>query len=76
MRQTKEETMKTISRDHDFENKLNLVQKGKKYFYLYHEKSVNPVRIEITTKGKVAFNSYNWNYFEKAEANYFGGCLD
>jgi len=65
--------MKTISRDHNFENKLNYVQKGRKYFYVLHEKSINPVKIKITEKGEIAFDTNNWNYFEQKEAEYFGG---
>ena len=63
--------MKTIYRNHGFENKLNLVQKKRKYFFLYHERSINPVIISITKKGLNAFNSENWEYFENKEEQVF-----
>ena len=72
----KEETMKTISRNHDFENKLNFVQKGRRYFYLYHETSMEPIMIEITERGKRAFDQNDWYYFCKKEAEFFGGVYD
>ena len=67
--------MKAITRYHNFENRLNYVQKGRKYFYLWHEKSKNPVKINITNQGMNAFQNEDWNYFEKQEANYYGGTL-
>ena len=57
--------MKQITRTHNFENRLTFVQMGRKYFYLWHEKSNNPVIALITEKGKQAFNDENWKYFEK-----------
>ena len=65
--------MKSISRNHNFENILNHVQKGKKYFYLWHVKSINPVKINRTQKGDIAFNNEDWNYFISQEAKYYGG---
>ena len=65
--------MKFITRDHNFENNLNFVQKGKRYFYLWHEKSANPVRIRIDTFGKIAFKNEDWDYFMGREAEFFGG---
>ena len=59
--------MKTICRDHQFENKLTLVRKERKYFYLFHEKSINPIKMEITKAGLRAFNSEDWEFFENAE---------
>ena len=67
--------MRTISRCHKFENRLTLVEKGRKYFYLYHEKSINPVKIIITEEGKQAFSAEDWKYFENKEAAFFGGYL-
>ncbi len=65
--------MKSIYRDHNFENILNFVEMGRKYFYLWHEKSTNPVKILITFPGINAFNCGDWDYFISKEAKYFGG---
>jgi len=67
--------MKVITRNHNFENKLNFVQKKNKYFYLGHEKSANPIRILINSNGLKAFESEDWNYFENKEAIFYGGSL-
>ena len=61
--------MKQINRDHNFGNILTFVQMGRKYFYLWHEKSYNPVIAVITPEGKEAFQNENWLYFEKLEAH-------
>ena len=65
--------MKRITRNHNFERRLNLVQKGRKYFYLWHEKSSNPVKIKITPNGLAAFQNEDWDYFTQKEAEFFGG---
>ena len=62
--------MKTISRDHQFENKLTLIQQKRVYFYLYWEKGVNPVRIPRTAERDQHFENENWSYFEN-ESQYF-----
>ena len=67
--------MKAITRNHKFENRLNFVQRGRKYFYLWHEKSESPVRIQINDGGKIAFQNEDWNYFMEREAEFFGGTL-
>ena len=66
--------METIERNHCFENRLNLVVKKRKYFYLYHEKDERPsCRVEITPEGLLAFNREDWHYFIAAEAADRGG---
>jgi predicted house-cleaning NTP pyrophosphatase (Maf/HAM1 superfamily) len=65
--------MKTISRDHHFESGLTLIRQGRKYFYLYHEHSNNPVRVQRTDQLDIDFYTENWEAFEQAEAEYYGG---
>ena len=67
--------MQIISRNHNFENRLTYIQKGRKYFYLWHEKSANPVKVKITNYGLHAFDCQQWSYFESKEAQYFGGSI-
>jgi len=46
--------MESISRDHNFENRLNLVKKdgNKGKFQIWHEENQNPVIIKITPEGE------------------------
>lgn len=62
--------MKTISRNHQFENRLTLIQQKRKYFYLYWEKSNNPVIIPRTKERDQKFNEEDWEYFHN-ESKYF-----
>jgi hypothetical protein len=68
--------MKVISRDHNFSNRMDYVERGRKYFYLWHEKSKTPVKIPVSQKGISAFQEKNWDYFLHREAEYFGGVYE
>ena len=67
--------MKSITRNHEMENKLNLVRKGRKYFYLSHEKDKRDTKIPITILGQKAFEIENWAYFQREEARKYGGTV-
>jgi len=60
------ENKKTIERKHNFENKINLIIRGKKYFTVRSEKN-NKFYIIINEKTLNAFQSENWRFFERAE---------
>jgi len=68
--------MNSITRDHLFSNRLNLVEKGRKYFYLSGVKMTCPTKIKITEKGINAFFCNDWKFFERKEAEFFGGTID
>ena len=60
-----------ISRNHNFENILNWVKKGRKYFYLAHEKDSEPrIRIAKNERLEKAFQEEDWLEFERAEFEY------
>jgi hypothetical protein len=65
--------MKTINRDHLFENRLTLVKRNRASYYLWHEKSEHPVIVKRTLGLDRAFETQDWNQFEKAEAHALGG---
>ncbi len=67
--------MKTIFRNHNFTNRLNLVRQGRKYYSLFHEKSDKAIKVQRTNNLDNAFNNENWNAFLDAEANYYGGSI-
>ena len=62
-----------INRTHNFTNRLDKIEKKRRYFYLWHEKDIFPIRIEINSKLDRAFIDENWATFEEAEAKYYGG---
>ena len=63
--------MKVITRKHNFENILDLIRKGRKYYYLFHEKSTKGVRVKRNGKLDKAFREENWKAFEDAEKEEF-----
>ena len=63
--------MKGIVRSHNFENILDLVRKGKKYYHLFHEKSDKGIKIKRNPKLDKAFKEENWKAFEDAEKEVF-----
>ena len=63
--------MKGIVRSHNFENILDLVRKGKKYYYLFHEKSDKGIKIKRNPELDKAFEEENWKAFEDAEKEVF-----
>ena len=67
--------MKVLNRKHNFEDRLNQVRMGRKYFYLYHEhtKEGHGIRIPRTPQLDEAFVSEDWDVFQTAEANALGG---
>ena len=66
--------MKVIHRKHNMENILDMVKKGRKYFYTYHVKDSDwRSKFRITSDGYYAFINEDFEYFEEKEANYWGG---
>ena len=66
----------TINRTHNFTDRLDKIEKKRRYFYLWHEKDMYPIRIEINSKLDRAFIDQDWKAFEEAEAKYYGGEVD
>jgi len=67
---------KVIVRNHNFENRLNMVRKSRKYFYMTHEKSSVETSVCITPEGEKAFDTEDWNYFVEMERQYYGKIID
>lgn len=65
--------MKTISRFHHFQNILTYIERGRKFYYLWHEKSARPIKILRNPILDKAFEVSDFVEFEKAEAEYLGG---
>ena len=65
-----------ISRSHEFENLLNMVEVVGKNFEMWHERSEKPVSVKITEPGRIAFLCEDWDWFVQREARYFGGSID
>ena len=63
--------METIERPHEFTDRLNHIRRGKRYFYLKHEKDIYPIKIERTHALDNAFIDKNWKAFEGAESKYY-----
>lgn len=64
--------MKTITREHLFERRLNYIEQGRKYYYLWHEKDIRPIRILRTSLLDRAFKNGLWSPFIIAEAKSMG----
>jgi hypothetical protein len=62
--------MKSITRNHNFTHRLNLVRKGRKFFYLNREQFQGFVKVPITKNGIQMFQNENWEYFEEKENQY------
>ena len=62
--------MKVMNRKHGFENRLDQIRQGRKYFYLYHEHTAegHGVRVSRDATLDKAFASGDWAAFRKAEA--------
>ena len=56
-----------ITRNHEFENKLNWVKQNKKTIEMRHEKDTNSTYIYRTPEIDMAFLSENWNFFKRVE---------
>ena len=58
--------MKVMNRAHGFENRLDQIRQGRKYFYLYHEKTAegHGIRIPRTPQLDEAFVSEDWDVFQ------------
>lgn len=65
--------MKTISRDHQFEHRITLVQKSWKFYTIHHENSPAYTVVKRTPELDAAFEAENWDAFEAAEARELGG---
>jgi hypothetical protein len=65
--------MRRIYRDHLFTNRLNLVRRGTRYFYIYHEKDENPIRALRTPELDAAFRAEDWAVFVEAEVKALHG---
>lgn len=65
--------MRHISREHLFENRLNLVRQSWKFYYIHHEKDMNCIRVLRTPELDAAFQSGNWDAFVEAEAKALHG---
>ena len=64
-------SMKSINRPHHFEDILNHIVQGRKYYYLYHEKSQVPVKIQRNRLLDQSFFSGCWAAFIEAEQRYY-----
>jgi len=62
--------MNEMNRKHGFENALNQVRKGRKYYYIYHERTAEGRGIRVGRNATLdkAFASGDWAAFRKAEA--------
>jgi hypothetical protein len=65
--------MRHITRSHQFENLLNLVRQGRKYYYIFHEYTSTPTRVPRTSGLDAAFAAEDWDAFIRAEARALGG---
>jgi len=67
--------MNVMNRPHNFGNGLNQIRQGRKYYYLYHEKTAEGRGIRVLRSISLdrAFESRDWDAFTSAEANALGG---
>ena len=56
--------MQTITRSHNFENKLTMVKQKTKYLFGYWEKSINPIKIKRTKENDMYFANEDWGKLE------------
>lgn len=56
--------MTTITRHHDFQNKLTLIEQKRKYYYCYYEHNNKPIKLKRNKKLDQAFQNENWRMFE------------
>lgn len=56
-----------ITRNHDFENKLNWVKQNKKTIEMRHEKDTQSTYVYRTPEIDYAFKYQDWGFFERLE---------